>query len=279
MRFGNRPVQGHDRGRRHLFEPGVESRDLGPVGFGERGGFRMQGAHGSLHLIGPGPVPPERRTKQMGPFHNPGFVPEPAILRIQGDHFAFGAVTGGAAGIVQQHQGQQAARFGLQRQSHKQSTKADSFLAQIRPDGTIPVRRRVAFIEDQIDGRQNGVQAFRQLRCLGDLIRDPGFADLALCPDQPLGHRRFRHQKRPRSFTRRQAAQGPQRECYLCRLIERWITVGKNQPEAFIGNFLVGFWFGHGLLQLVDDRLNILGRVAHGIAAQPVDCLSPRCRE
>src|SRR5580700_1643367 len=67
----------------------------------------------------------------------------------------------------------------------------------IGPDERAAPSGRIAFIEDEIDYRQHRLQALGHLVRLRHAIRNAGVANLALCSNQSLCHRRRRHQKGP----------------------------------------------------------------------------------
>jgi len=87
----------------------------------------------------------------------------------------------------------------------------DGVGAEIGADKLLASGGRVAFIEDEVDGRQNCLHPPRHVAGGRHRIGNASIPDLALGTDQPLRHGRFRYQKGARDLFRFQAAQCTQR--------------------------------------------------------------------
>ena len=94
--------------------------------------------------------------------------------------------------VGQQHQREQAARFRFIRQQlHRQPRQPDRLGHQIGPQQRRRVGRRIPFVEDEIQHRQDRLDALRQLRARRHLVRNPRVPNLLLRPHQPLRRRRL----------------------------------------------------------------------------------------
>ncbi len=101
-----------------------------------------------------------------------------------------------------------------------------------------------------------------------------GGPDLALGPDDPLGHGCFGHEERPRDLRRLEPAEQPQGQRDLGGLVQRRMTAGEDQPEPVVGHGLL--LRRHGILRGLRGRAVQVMRlrvplVADRLAAQPVD--------
>ena len=106
------PVELHHRGRREPRQLGVQGRDLQPVGARRvrRGG--VAGRDRGLHLVRPGPPHGQRVVDRRHALGDQFPVPAGPVLGLQRDqHPVLGPRR--APGLVQQHQCEQPARFGL----------------------------------------------------------------------------------------------------------------------------------------------------------------------
>ena len=80
----------------------------------------------------------------------------------------------------------------------------------------------------------HGLQALRQVLARGNFERDACVADLALGPRQALGHRRFRHYKRPCQLRRIEAAQRAQDQRHLRLRAQRRVAAGEDQTQQVV---------------------------------------------
>jgi hypothetical protein len=175
------------------------------------------------------------------------------------------------ASVVQQHQRQQSMHLGLiGHQLGQRSAESQGFGGELAPGG----RDRVPLVEDQVHDRDYGAQPLRQQMVGWHPERDPGGLDLALGPDQPLGHRRLSDQEGVRDLSGAQAAERPQGEGDLSVGGERRMAAGEDELESLIGD--------DGLVHRVLHRLGHReqARLLHqsAIAANPTRSSTRRCR-
>ena len=88
----------------------------------------------------------------------------------------------------------------------KKPPQADRLGTQISPNQRPSPRGRVAFIKNEVDHRQHGIQPGGKFGRFRYRIRDACVADLSLRSNQPLRHGRTRHQECPRDFIRIETA-------------------------------------------------------------------------
>ena len=201
-------------------------------------------------------------------------VPAGAILVLEQDETAGLVESGLAAGVVQQHQGEQAEDLRLVRhQRGERPAEADRLAAEPVADVG------VAGVEDQVDRRQHGVEPGGQRVVGRDPEGDSRRADLVLRPDQPLGHRRVARQKGAGDLRRGQSAEQAQGERDLCVGRERGVAAREDQRQPLVGDR------GHVVVLVVVGRergepgeLLLLG-LEGPPAAEPVDRAVPRGRD
>ena len=163
-----------------------------------------------------------------------------------------GAGPGVPARVVEQHQGEQAEHLGLVgHQRRQQLAQAQRLRAQLSPHQVLAGGGGVALVEDQVDDREHGVEAVGQRGVARQLERDPGVADLALGPDQALGHGGVGHEERPRDLRPGQAADRLERQRHPRLGRERRVAAGEQQAEPLVAD----------LGQAVGDRVARLGRL------------------
>ena len=125
----------------------------------------------------------------------------------------------------------------------------------------------VALVEDQVDDGQHGPEPVGQVGLVRDPVGDPGVADLALGPDQPLGHGRLGHQEGAGDLGGGEPAQQPQGQRDLGAGGERRVAAGEDQAQpvvahgALLGRFVPGVQQGGLGVPVLAGRL----------PAQPVD--------
>ena len=148
---------------------GVERGDLRPVGRRGVGGGGVQRGDGGLQLVGPGRSWRQGLVERMGALGDPATVPERAVLAIQRDVLAAFVDARVAAGVLQQHQREQAERLGVAgQQVDQQAPEADRLAAELAADEAVAVGCRVALVEHQVDDGQDAVAA------LGRAVRPAG---------------------------------------------------------------------------------------------------------
>ena len=98
---------------RHAPEEIVEGEDLRPVSVFGAGRFVVHSGDGGLQCVTADGTFLQRAGEQRGAFLDGGLVPERAVLLVERDDFAGGSGARGAAGIGEQHEGEQAGDLGV----------------------------------------------------------------------------------------------------------------------------------------------------------------------
>ena len=119
---------------------------------------------------------------------------------------------------MKQHQGEECGCFHRRLWRHERPNQASQTdgLAEIGPYEHFAPGGRIAFVEDEINHRQHGIEAHGHVVRVGHGIRDAGIADLTLGTHEALRHRRCRHEKRAGDLVGLEAAQRSERQCNLC---------------------------------------------------------------
>jgi hypothetical protein len=126
----------------------------------------------------------------------------------------------------------------------------------------------VPLVEDQVDDGEHGRQPPGQVGLGRDAVRDSRVPDLALGPDQPLGHGGLRHQERVRDLRRGEPAQQPERQRDLGAGAQRRVAAGEHEPQPVIAHGPLLFYL---LVPGMEQRgLGVLVRAGR-LAPQPVD--------
>ena len=198
-------------------------------------------------------------------------VPERAVLVLE-QHQLVAVHTRRAAGVVGEHQGEQAADLALVgHQGEQDPAQPDRLRREV--DAT-----PVALVEDQVDHGQHHREAVGQQVVRRDPERDRGPGDLLLGPGEPALHRLRRDQEGRRDLVGRQPAHGAQRQRDLCVLGERRMTAREEQLEPLVGDGVAAqlsfqlVVHGRHLIWSVEQRELRLEPSAGGAAGRP-----PRC--
>jgi hypothetical protein len=193
--------------RELLVQPG----DLGPVrlGRGRRGGVAR--GDGRLDLERPRPALVQCPFEDRGAFRDLTLIPLRAILLVQGDQITVGVDAGRPAGLVQQHQREQAVRLGLVGHQYRQHARETD---RIGGQPGLP-RVSVSLIEQEVEHVEDGGKALRQQIGGWHAKRDARVRDLLFGPEKALAHGAFRDQKRPRDLGRAEASQAPEGQRHL----------------------------------------------------------------
>ena len=236
-RHGDRGVQLHDGPRLLAQQPAVERRDLLPVGVLRARGSGVQCRDRGLQLVRTALAQPERRIELRQTLRDRLGVPAAAVLLFERHQRTVSRDTRRAACVVQQHQGEQAARFRLLgHQFDDEARQANRLGAQIRAHQSVVLGGRIAFVEHQVDHAEHGGQALRQQLLGGHFIGNARFEDLFLYAHQALRGGRFGLEEGTRDFARRQAAQGAQRQRHLRRLADGRVAAREEQAQAVVGH-------------------------------------------
>jgi hypothetical protein len=116
----------------------VELEDLAPVGVLGGGGVGVDGVDGGLELVRTRLVAAEATAYEILALVDQRAVPEVAVLVGEADQRAVGSDPGRAAGLLEEHQGEQTDCLGLVRhQLHQQATETQSLGAQFVADEAV----------------------------------------------------------------------------------------------------------------------------------------------
>jgi hypothetical protein len=136
---------------------------------------------------------------------------------------------------VEQHQRQQPARRrAVRHELAQQPREADRIGGELAPYQRIARRRRIAFVEYEVDHGHHSGKPFGELVFVGHPVGDARHADLVFCPHQPLGHRRRRDEEGTRDLLRRQPAERPKRQRHLRLHRQRRVAAGEDQPQPVV---------------------------------------------
>ena len=176
---------------------------------------------------------------------------------------------------MQQHQRQQPGRLGfIGEERDHDPCQADRLGAQLTPDQRVARRRRVALVEDEVQDPQDPVEPLGQELGRRDAIGDPGIADLALGPNEPLREGRLRDEEGARDLGRRQPAQRAQRQGDPGVHRERRVAAREDESQSVIHD-------GHGVLRrpgIDGAQVRFEGRLARerlGLLGQPLPPAKP----
>ena len=183
-------IQRNDGRRLRPLQQVVQAENFTPAGIGGTGGAAVLGSDGGLDCERTG-IAGHSGLGERQAFLNLGLVPERAVLVFEEDQFAFGVIAGFAAGVVKQHQRQQAGCFGWGLGSHQgrdETAETNGFATEIDAQQGIAASGGVAFVEDEVDGGENRVKAGRHFLDCGNDVGDAGVADFSLRSDESLSH-------------------------------------------------------------------------------------------
>jgi hypothetical protein len=223
----------HRRGR-GLGEPVVQRGDLRPVGVLGPGRSRVERGDRALQLVR------TRSSGEEGPVQggetlvDHRVVPAGTILVLEQDHRPPWVRPGVPARMLQEHQREQAPDLGLVGHQHQDDAgQTDRLVAQIRPDqgargGGVPL------VEHEVHDGEHAREPLGQELGRRDPVGDRRLTDLALGPDEALGHRGFGHQERPRDLAGREAAEGLQRQRDPRVHLQGRVAAREDQPQPVV---------------------------------------------
>jgi hypothetical protein len=167
-----------------------------------------------------------------------GGIPERAVLLGERDQLA-GAFPGGAAGVGQQHQCEQAARLGDRPRQvdgcgQQHPGQADRFGGELGPLRAVAAGARVALVEHQVEHLPDHGHALCQLAGAHLAEARARRLDRRLRPADALRHRRLRHQERARDLRRRQAAYGAEGQGQLRRGRDGGVAAEHKEVEGVV---------------------------------------------
>ena len=138
---------------------------------------------------------------------------------------------------MKQHERKQSQDFGfVGHQAGQDACEPDGFGTELLADERFSRGRFVALIEDEIDHPQDRVEALWQQVVRRDAVGDPGVADLALRPNEPLRERRLGQEESPSDFGRREAAERSQRQRHLRLHCQRRVAARENEAKPIVGD-------------------------------------------
>ena len=189
---------------------------------------------------------------------------------------------GSPAASVQLHQRQQAVGFGLLRRDQSEhAAHAQRVVAELRPQPFVAPRRRVAFVEDEVDDLQHRSQPLRKRRTPRGLIGQASLRQRTLGAHDALGNGRFRQQEGARDLFRRQAADHPKRQRGAGLARQSRMASGEDQAQQLVADIVVqrGIRIGHRLLLLLQVAYqHLVLAIEHAAAAQLIQRASFGCR-
>lgn len=140
----------------------VEAEDLFPVGVVRGGGFGVDGGDGGLELVGADLGGAQGVLDECGAFGDGVVVPAGAVLFGEGDEGAVGVGAGGAAGVGEEHEGEQSGEFAVVGAGAVEcSGEADGLGGEVDADEVVAGGGGGAFGEDQVEDVQDRGEVFR----------------------------------------------------------------------------------------------------------------------
>ncbi len=199
----------------------------------------MSGRDGRLDLEGTGAGQAPGGGQTDPALGDLAGVVEGPVLVAQQDQVTGGVDPGRTAGVVEQHERKQPEGLGLVgHQRAEGAAQADGLVAERPPHQVAARAGRVPLVEEQIDDGQHRRGALEQLVGGRDDEGDAGVADLALGPDEPLGHGRFGNEEGAGDLGRRHADQRAQGQRDTCLEGQRGMAAGEDEAEAIVGDLL-----------------------------------------
>ena len=127
----------------------------------------------------------------------------------------------------------------VRRELGQDASETERVVAQRRSHPVVARRRRVAFVEDEVDDLEDGRQSRRELGPARDFERDLLFGERPLGPDDSLRDRRFGHEERARDLVGREAAENAegQRDARLAR--QNWMTAREDEAKQIVADVVV----------------------------------------
>ncbi len=170
----HRAVQRHDGRGLQALEKVVEADDLRPVRLLGARRLAMQGRDRRLQRERAGAAA-KRLLDQRQRLGDLRVIPAAAILLLEHDEIAGRVETRLAPRIVQQHEREERRRFRRRLRRHQrphQAPETDGLGAEVGPHERLAARGRVAFVEDEIDHRQHGVEPRGHVVRVGHGVRN-----------------------------------------------------------------------------------------------------------
>ena len=163
-------------------------------------------------------------------------VPPGPVLVLEQDHRPQSIGSGVAPRMLQEHQREQAPYLGFVRhQRHDEAGQADRLVTQVRSN-ELAGGRGVSLVEDQVQDGEHARQAFGQELGGRDTVGDRRLPDLALGPNEALGHRRLRDEEGTGDLAGREAAEGLQRQRNSRVHPQGRVAAREDQPQPVVGD-------------------------------------------
>ena len=194
----------------------------------------MDSRYGTLKSIRTNLALPESPIDQGSSFGNHGPVPQGPVLVSKQDDISLQRLPSLSSRFVEQHQAQQTQDLAIWQQVGQQSPQPNSLCRQIGSDNAIAGVSRIAFVENQVDNAKHAFDARRQFPMLRHRIRQAGFLDPELGPDDALRQGWRTDEKRSSDFFGCQTAYRAQRQRNL--RLGRYIgmTACEDQPQLVV---------------------------------------------
>jgi hypothetical protein len=158
-------------------------------------------------------------------------------------------------------------------QPQQQPRQPDRLLAQRPADPGGVAAGRIALVEDQIDDRGDGDEAFAALHGAGRLERHAGLGDACLCPGDALLHRSFADEECAGDLLDAEARDDAQRQCDLLGRRQIGVAADEQQPQNVVAVMRAVEPLGQrvfGVIQ-IGDRVVGWQRFLLGSAPQFID--------
>ncbi len=229
----DRAVELHDRRRRDLGELDVQRGDAHPIGvFGAARACVAGGDRGLQLIRAAGAAELFRAFKRGKATLDEQPVPMRTVLIEQQDRRAVSVGARVQARGLDFHQGDEPMYFAVVRgEFGENAAEAQRLLAQRRAHPVVAGRRRVAFVEDEIDHVEHRSQTRRAIFAARQLEGHVRLAQCALGAHDALGDGRFGHEKRTRDLVGGEAAEQAQGERHARFRREHRMTGGEHQPQ------------------------------------------------
>ena len=222
--------------------------------------------------------PGGRRSTSARPSAICVAVPQPAILLVEEHELAVRAGARVAPRVLEEHEREQAGDLRLVGHQRAENTRQpDRLGAELPPHERLARGRRVALVEDEVEGGEHGAEPVGQLVVGRHDVRDARVADLPLRPHEPLLHRRLGGEEGAGDLRRAQAAQRAERQRDPRLGRERRVAAGEDQPQPVVRDGAVVHLVHLVLLVRRHERLELLHLVLEPARpAEAVDRLVPR---
>jgi hypothetical protein len=207
-------------------------------------------------------------------------IPQCRILLGKRNVVAVGITPRVTPGFGVQHECEQAERFRFLRQKFgRDSGQKERFLGEIAVDDICADRISPAFRERSIDSIENSIEPASELLALWNAEWNTGVSHFVFSANEPLAHRRGRHEKRRRDGLCVQAKDYLQNQRRANSSVYCRVRTSKHQRKPLIWNFGSAYGsvepFGHNA-QLVGSKFMAAQSPVHinGLSAR--DCEQPR---